>query len=374
MAYDLKEARELVIKAGKELSRTGLIARTWGNISARISDTQFVITPSGMPYESLTPEKIVTVNIEDLSFEGNIKPSSEKAVHAAAYRLHPEVNFVIHTHQKYGTSLSTMGKVLQVSEEEAKIIGKQIPTAAYGLSGTKLLADNVTKEMQRFPDSKAVLMINHGVVCIGTDYDNAFTVAHTLEKVCRKTFYDLAGSIFDDDFLTSEKRTEDLETKHDDHENYREYTRENGGFEKYPTLFANPKVQMVIEAFAPFIKKASTYGKPLRSHIDDFCMMTGMGIVNLPEDATEAEIAGALLHPSINSSVFIRNKGAVTVGDSADDANAVRMLLEKECVPFLLEEAGCKTHPVDPENGKQEFAFYNESYSKIKEQVDSENK
>ena len=64
----------------------------------------------------------------------------------------------------------------------------------------------------------------------------------------------------------------------------------------------------------------------------------------------------------------------MTVGDSADDANAVRMLLEKECVPFLLEEAGCKTHPVDPENGKTEFMFYNESYSKIKEAVDAENK
>lgn len=59
---DIMQAKELVIKAGKELVASGLIARTWGNISCRISDTQFVITPSGRPYETLTPEEIVLVN------------------------------------------------------------------------------------------------------------------------------------------------------------------------------------------------------------------------------------------------------------------------------------------------------------------------
>ncbi|MBR6512201.1 MAG: class II aldolase/adducin family protein, partial [Clostridia bacterium] len=47
MAYKINEAKALVIDAGKELLESGLIARTWGNVSARISDTQFVITPSG---------------------------------------------------------------------------------------------------------------------------------------------------------------------------------------------------------------------------------------------------------------------------------------------------------------------------------------
>ncbi|MBR5016026.1 MAG: class II aldolase/adducin family protein, partial [Clostridia bacterium] len=99
MAYKINEAKALVIDAGKELLESGLIARTWGNVSARISDTQFVITPSGKAYETLTPEDIVTVNIADCSYEGDIKPSSEKGVHAEAYRLRPDVDFIIHTHQ-----------------------------------------------------------------------------------------------------------------------------------------------------------------------------------------------------------------------------------------------------------------------------------
>ena len=56
MAYSITEAKEHVIRAGVKLVETGLIARTWGNISARISDTQFVITPSGLAYETLTPD------------------------------------------------------------------------------------------------------------------------------------------------------------------------------------------------------------------------------------------------------------------------------------------------------------------------------
>ena len=67
---DIQAAKELVIKAGKEVVASGLIARTWGNISCRVSDTQFVITPSGRPYEGLTPEEIVLVNIADLSYDG----------------------------------------------------------------------------------------------------------------------------------------------------------------------------------------------------------------------------------------------------------------------------------------------------------------
>ena len=92
---DILEAKKIVVEAGKKLVETGLIARTWGNVSCRISDTQFVITPSGRDYISLTPDDIVTVNLYDLAYEGDIKPSSEKGLHAQCYILRPEVNFTI---------------------------------------------------------------------------------------------------------------------------------------------------------------------------------------------------------------------------------------------------------------------------------------
>lgn len=69
MAYTEETARNLVTESARKLLRTGLVARTWGNLSARISATQFVITPSGMGYEHMRPEDLVTVNIEDCSYD-----------------------------------------------------------------------------------------------------------------------------------------------------------------------------------------------------------------------------------------------------------------------------------------------------------------
>jgi L-fuculose-phosphate aldolase len=60
-----REAKESVVKAGIRLVESGLIARTWGNVSCRLNNENFVITPSGRDYLSLTPEEIVTVAISD---------------------------------------------------------------------------------------------------------------------------------------------------------------------------------------------------------------------------------------------------------------------------------------------------------------------
>ena len=127
-------AREQVLEAGLRLVREGLIERTWGNISARVSDTAFVITPSGLPYEDLRPEQLAVVNIADGSHSGTVKPSSEKGIHADAYRLRPEVRFVIHTHQRWASVAGTAGRALTGFIHPD--LGKRVPCAAYGLPGT----------------------------------------------------------------------------------------------------------------------------------------------------------------------------------------------------------------------------------------------
>ena len=106
---DINTAKQEVIDAGKELVEKGLISRTWGNVSYRLDDKNFVITPSGKPYETLTPEQIVQVSIETLEHEGDVKPSSEKGVHAEVYKARPEINFVIHTHQTNASIMSSLG-------------------------------------------------------------------------------------------------------------------------------------------------------------------------------------------------------------------------------------------------------------------------
>ena len=194
MIYSIEEAKEFVIKAGLELSAAGLVARTWGNISARISDHQFVITPSGRGYESLTAADIVVVNIADGSYEGNVKPSGEKGVHAAVYEMRPGVNFVIHTHQNYASALSILGEVIPVKDDDDRLIlGDEIPCAEYGMYATKKLVNAIKEQMWEHERSKAVLMKYHGALCMGKDYEEAFAAAYLLEKISKEEYEKRCG-------------------------------------------------------------------------------------------------------------------------------------------------------------------------------------
>ena len=110
MTYTLEEARQAVISVALRLKESDLIVRTYGNISCRVNEDQFVITPSGRDYETLKSEDIVLMNISDGSYEGNILPSSEYLVHRITYKLHPGAECVIHTHQAAASALSILGR------------------------------------------------------------------------------------------------------------------------------------------------------------------------------------------------------------------------------------------------------------------------
>ena len=98
----------------------------------------------------LRRRKSYLVNIADLSYDGDVKPSSEKGIHASAYQLRPEVNFVIHTHQVNASIVSPLGfDINNVAPESAAIIGDHVPMAAYGLPGTGKLRKGVIAAIER---------------------------------------------------------------------------------------------------------------------------------------------------------------------------------------------------------------------------------
>lgn len=207
------EAKIKVVEAGIKLVESGLIARTWGNVSCRISESHFVITPSGRDYLTITTEDIVLVRIDDLSYTGEVKPSGEKAVHAEIYKGRPDINFVIHTHQENASVISTLG--LDEIEVEAKpkteikseikseikteiktetktetisdinFLGNKIICAEYGLPGTKKLKRAVAAALAR-SSGNAIIMKNHGAVCFGIDDHSAFQTAVELEKASQQ--------------------------------------------------------------------------------------------------------------------------------------------------------------------------------------------
>ncbi|NMD42074.1 MAG: hypothetical protein GYA86_02035 [Firmicutes bacterium] len=179
-----QQASEDLVQAGKQLVKAGLIARTWGNLSARIGRTDFVITPSGRAYDTLTPSEIVTAKIADGSYRGENKPSSEKGIHAAVYRHRPEIGFIVHTHQTNASVLSTLRRdIAGIDPAAAAVLGSsRIPCASYGLPGTKKLRRGVVEALSR-SQGKAFLIASHGALCLGEDRSEAFNVATELERL-----------------------------------------------------------------------------------------------------------------------------------------------------------------------------------------------
>ncbi|WP_432662877.1 class II aldolase/adducin family protein [Wukongibacter baidiensis] len=179
---DVQQARHLVLEAGKRLLSSGLVAGTWGNISQKVNDNLMVITPSGKNYDKLTVYDMVVVNINDLSYEGQLKPSSECKLHAELYKIRKDIGAVIHTHSINACIVASARKeVTSVSDHMADRIGPSIPVTEYAISGTRKLLKNTIKLMKY---GNAVLLANHGAICVGKTIENAFITCELMEKAC----------------------------------------------------------------------------------------------------------------------------------------------------------------------------------------------
>jgi len=180
-------ANTIVRDTGIRLLKAGLITRTWGNISQRIDENFFVITPTGRTYEDLRPDEIVKVNIHTLKHEGNIKPSYEKGLHAETYKLRKDVNSIIHTHQMKASVVASARLSIPVNSKRMKqVIGGDVLCTDYALPGSKKLIRSSIQCLTK-SGSKAVLLANHGVLCVGSDMRNAFLVSKELE-IAAQTF------------------------------------------------------------------------------------------------------------------------------------------------------------------------------------------
>lgn len=102
----MKQLKELVYNANMELVHSRLVICTWGNVSQIDRERGIVaIKPSGVPYETLTPEQIVLIDLESgLPLEGSLRPSSDVPTHLELYRAFPEIGGVTHTHSTFATA------------------------------------------------------------------------------------------------------------------------------------------------------------------------------------------------------------------------------------------------------------------------------
>lgn len=184
------EEKKRVCEANKSLKEQNLVKWTSGNVSLRISDSDYVIIkPSGVHFDQLTPEDMVLVDLNGRSIEGKLKPSVDLESHLYVYNNHREVNCIVHTHSPFATTFAILGINIPVlTTTHANVFGASIPVSDYASIGEKEIGKQIINYLDK---SDAVLIRNHGVFICGKDTNDCIKKAVILEEIAEYTYYAL---------------------------------------------------------------------------------------------------------------------------------------------------------------------------------------
>ena len=347
------DKRREIIDTGIELLEEKLVARTWGNISARIDADNYLITPSGLDYTSMREEDIVSVNIKTGEYTGINRPSGEKGVHSAAYEVFDDVNFVVHTHQTYATAVSLAGldsleatagspagsesfettavslagfdsleatagstagselfetsagspagsESFDITEEEIEKLGG-IALAEYGLPGTKEITNACKSAL--LTGAHTVLMIHHGVLVLGKDKEEAMKRVKLLESICERN----VKRVIKDNTLNNYLKA--LDTCPEDNSSYR-------------------YCEVLTDKALIALSNSET---EIFSQLDDVSQMIGTKIVTVDSLDKALKLS--------DNAVLIKGVGALIKAENKDDLEALKVLMNKMAIVKLYTKA-----------------------------------
>ncbi|MGY6022119.1 class II aldolase/adducin family protein [Streptomyces spinosirectus] len=177
-----EEARaweDLVATARRTVS-DGLVVGTSGNVSVRVGDT-VLVTPSGVPYDRLTPEDVTGVGLDGRQVLGTLVPTSELPMHLAVFAT-TDARAVVHTHAVHATAVSTLVTELPTIHYMTAALGGPVRVAPYATYGSDELAENMLRALA---GRTGCLLQNHGTITYGTTLDQAYDRTAQLEWMCR---------------------------------------------------------------------------------------------------------------------------------------------------------------------------------------------
>jgi L-fuculose-phosphate aldolase len=174
---------EALTAAMAELDRSGLNEGSSGNISLRLADGGFLITPSGVPAEDLTPEHMVRCDDDGTPSAGG-RPSSEWRFHRDILARRPEVGAVVHAHPPHATALACLRRPIPPFHYMVAVAGgDDVRCAPYALFGTQALSDHALAALE---GRRACLLANHGLLALGSDLNGARRLAITVERLAQQ--------------------------------------------------------------------------------------------------------------------------------------------------------------------------------------------
>lgn len=381
---NLKEAKKSVINSANKLLQAGLVARTWGNVSCRLDESHFAITPSGRSYVDMLPDEIVIANIHDDQYWGSLLPSSETGLHREVYRRRPEVGFVIHTHQFEASVFSAFERTLSVRGEG--IFGGEVPCARYGFPGSDELRRHVVEALESTV-GPAALMAHHGALIMGQGEEDTFRLSLVLEVASFRRINDALTRMTGENHASREGLYDYLLAAEGYHSALPQHampasTRNEDGFDiddgdktvhyrldddtLSPALdamrqiyLARPDIHAIVQGLGGACLAFSVLGTVLPSYLDDCCQIAGVGISCAP-----FEPKAIASHLGNNHAVFVEECGILCCGSNMDDANAVALVVEKNVRVHFVGPLFGGANRLEDEDIDKMRAFYLDTYSK----------
>lgn len=178
--------KTLMLKYGVYLDRYGLITLSGGNLSLRLPDGNFLVTPSGMVYEDMDISDLVIVDKDGVVVEGHRRPSVDTSGLLYIFNHRPDLNAVIHTHQPYATAIGLI-------QDEFPCNLTTLANAAHGSVKVAPYASTATVELgiqsvKFLGDQLAVILKHHGLIGVGKDLKQALYACVYTEEAA-KTYY-----------------------------------------------------------------------------------------------------------------------------------------------------------------------------------------
>jgi L-fuculose-phosphate aldolase len=190
----LEGLREDVVRVGLDALARGIVHGTAGNMSIRDPETGLIaISPSGIPYPTVTPADVVVVDDRGEVVDGRRKPSSETPLHTMVMRARADIVAIVHTHSHYSTVVSCIRTYLPpILTETCLVAGPRVPVTRYGLTGTSDFGESVLEVLT--PNAKAVILKNHGLICFAESFDAALGIAEIVEESAKVYIHALAAN------------------------------------------------------------------------------------------------------------------------------------------------------------------------------------
>ena len=179
---DESTLREAVIATALRMNAVGLNRGKSGNVSAR-TDAGFLVTPTGLAYETMQPEDVVAMTLDGTA-RGSRLPSSEWRFHRDIYAARAEIAAIVHAHSPFATTLACLGRDIPAFHYMIAIAGgSDIRCAPYATFGTQELSDGALRALE---GRKACLLANHGMIAVGASLADALALAVEVEALAEQ--------------------------------------------------------------------------------------------------------------------------------------------------------------------------------------------